>query len=254
MNKKRILDILIVLLLGVIAFSGYKLYGISQDAKASKQQYRQLEDTVQTETEQTGPISSYDKYNAVYQQNNDFAGWIYIPDTVLSYPVMHTPSAPEYYLRKDFTKKYSIAGVPFVDYKCVIDQSDNTIVYGHNMMNGTMFSIIENYMKQAYWQQHRFIGFDTLQDYGTYEVAICGKIDLMNTEFDYISTVDFDSQQEFDDYIAQAQALAAFDTGVQLEYGDKLLLISTCQTNYADGRCIVIAKKISNENLSKADI
>lgn len=249
MNKKRILDILIVILLGIMLFSGYKLYTNYIDAKHSKEQYHQLEEIVNQQAE-AKELTAYEKYKEIYQQNNDFIGWIYIPDTALSYPVMHTPKIPEYYLRRDFNGKYSIAGVPFMDHKCTVDQSDITIIYGHNMMNGTMFSIIEDYMKQSYWQEHRYIGFDTMNGYGIYEVAICAKVDLQEDQFNYIESVDFASQEEFDFYIAQFMELSRFDTGVQLSYGDKLLLISTCETNYEDGRCVVIAKKVSDENLS----
>jgi sortase B len=90
-----------------------------------------------------------------------------------------------------------------------------------------------------------------MNGFGTYEVAICARIDLRNTDFCYIDTVDFDSKADFDDYISKAKAHQSFESGVSLEYGDKLLLLSTCEFNYDDGRFIIIAKKISDEDLSK---
>ena len=182
--------------------------------------------------------------------NNDFVGWIYIPDTPLDYPVMHTPQSPEYYLRRDFEGKYSSYGVPFVDYKCVIDQSDNTIVYGHNMLNKTMFSTVVYYADKNYWQQHRYIGFDTLNSFGSYEIALCARIDLLNTDFNYIDTVDFSDETHFNDYISKAMAYAFYETDIPLEYGDKLLLLSTCRSDNDDARYILIAKRISDEDLS----
>lgn len=254
MKKKRVLEIIILLLLGVMLFSGYKVFKIYQNDKQVRQQYEQIEQMIQQEPEETveedGNITSQQKYQSIYEQNNDFIGWIYIPGTELSYPVMHTPSDPEYYLRKDFNGKYSIHGVPFVDFRCVIDESDSTIIYGHNMMNGTMFGVLENYKDENFWQQHRYIGFDTMNGYGIYEVAMFGIVDLLTDTFNYIESVDFGSQQTFDDYISKVKAYACYETDVELCYGDKFILLSTCETNNADGRYIVIAKKISDEELS----
>ena len=253
--KKRFLDIVIVIIAVVMLFSGYKVFTTLQNAKESKEEFEQLEQLVQPEPEEETKevVTSQQKYQYIYDKNNHFVGWLYIPDTDLSYPVMHTPSNPEYYLRKNFEGKYSIEGVPFVDYRCVIDQSDNTIIYGHNMMNGTMFGILENYFDQNYWQQHRYIGFDTMNGYGTYEVAICAKIDLKTTDFNYIELTDFESEEEFDSYISKAQSYAPYQTDVELCYGDKLLLLSTCQTNYNDGRYVIIARRCSDNSLEKAE-
>lgn len=76
------------------------------------------------------------QYASVYEQNPDLFGWICIENTVLDYPVMHTPDDPEKYLRLSFEGEISTAGTPFMDAKCEID-SDNYIIYGHNMKNGT---------------------------------------------------------------------------------------------------------------------
>ena len=95
-----------------------------------------------------------EKYQSVYEVNNNFVGWVYIPDTPLNYPVLQTKDYPEYYLRRDFYKKYSFAGVPFMDFKCTADESDNIILYSHNMLDGTMFSVVEKYSKKSFWEEH----------------------------------------------------------------------------------------------------
>ena len=253
MKKKTniILNIIIVLLLGIMAFSGYKLFEIRKAANEIAQQYEQLEQTIRkTEQESEYRLSAAEKYQSVYEANEDFVGWVYIPDTPLNYPVLQTKDYPEYYLRRDFYKKYSFAGVPFMDYKCTADESDITILYSHNMLDGTMFSAVEQYAKKSFWEEHPYIGFDTMNGYGTYAVAICARIDLMSTEFNYTDTVDFDTAEEFNDYFSNIIPLADYDTGVDIAFGDKLLLLSTCEYQHEEGRYIVIAKKISDENLS----
>ena len=81
----------------------------------------------------------------LFAMNDDFVGWLYIPDTDINYPVMHTTDDPERYLRRNFHGEYSESGVPFLDFRCTLD-SDNLIIYGHNMMNGTMFAGLRGYV------------------------------------------------------------------------------------------------------------
>ena len=107
MKKKRFWDLIIIIIAGVMLFSAYKLFTIYRNDKQTREQYEQLEQLIQKDTEETVEdthITSQQKYQSVYDQNNDFAGWIYIPGTELSYPVMHTPSNPEYYLRREAVK------------------------------------------------------------------------------------------------------------------------------------------------------
>lgn len=79
------------------------------------------------------------KYESIFEQNNDFFGWLQIEGTAVDYPVMHTPEDPEYYLRKNFDGDYSVSGVPFITSECY-EGCGNYIIYGHNMKNGSMFN------------------------------------------------------------------------------------------------------------------
>ena len=253
MKKKSntILNILIVLLLGIMAFSGYKLFEIRKAAKESRQQFQELEQIIKEPEDENYLLTAAEKYRSVYETNNDFVGWIHIPGTVLNYPVLQTKNNPEYYLRRDFNKKYNYAGVPFMDFKCTVDESDNIILYAHNMLDGSMFNTVEKYSKKSFCQEHPYIGFDTMNGYGTYEVAICARVDLTSTDFNYTDTVDFSTKEDFDSYISKIRELADYETGVTLEFGDKLLLLSTCEYHYEEGRYIVLAKKISSENIAQ---
>jgi sortase B len=104
-------------------------------------------------------------------------GWIAIDGTGINYPVMQTLDNPEFYLKHNFEKEPSNYGVPFVDAKCdVLYPGDNTLVYGHHMKNGTMFSPLENYKSKTFWQEHRYIRFDTLAGFGTYEIIAAFKV------------------------------------------------------------------------------
>lgn len=96
----------------------------------------------------------------LFEQNNECVGWLTIPDSSISYPVMHTPKEPEKYLRRDFYKKDSQSGVPFIDFRCSITDS-NIIIYGHNMKNGTMFSELKKYNNKNFRNSHEIICLQT---------------------------------------------------------------------------------------------
>lgn len=96
------------------------------------------------------------EYAALYRENPDLFGWVQIPDTDLSYPVMYTPEDPEYYLRRAFDGSDSDSGVPFLDGDCTED-GGNYLIYGHNMNAGTMFALLPSYARQDFWEEHPVI-------------------------------------------------------------------------------------------------
>ncbi len=126
------------------------------------------ETTVPTEPEPTEPVMLA-KYAPLYEQNHDLFGWLRIDGTVIDYPVMHTPTDPEKYLHTNFAREYSYGGIPFIDANCSAD-SDNLLIYGHNMLDGSMFRSLPKYESKSYWQAHPTIHFDTLYEEGEYEV------------------------------------------------------------------------------------
>ena len=85
------------------------------------------------------------KFAALKARNAEFIGWISIDGTSLDYPVMYSPTREDFYLKHDFEGNYSDYGVPYLDENCKMDasgQSDNLVVYGHNMKTGTIFGCL----------------------------------------------------------------------------------------------------------------
>lgn len=252
-KKKGIIDILIVILLCIMCFSGYKVYNDIKASRESRKRFEQLESIMTEQLEQITPLTAEEKYATVYAANDHFVGWISIDDTHMNYPVLQTKNIPEYYLRRDFSKKYNYHGVPFMDYKCTVNESDNIIIYGHNMKDGSMFSSVEDYMNQEFYENHRYVKFDTLAGYGLYEVICVFKIDVAENDFTYYESVDFATEKEFNSFISSAKALAPYDSGVTSCYGDKLLTLSTCEYTMEDGRCVLLAKKIADIDIKYFD-
>lgn len=200
------------------------------------------------ETETTAEQAQYMANLAqLYAENQDFIGWLCIDGTDINYPVMYTPADAEYYLHKDFYGNYSIGGTVFASADCSFSpRSDNIILYGHNMANGTMLADLLNYQSQDYWQSHQTIQFDTLDSTQTYQIlyAFIEDVAADTAHFAFYQFVDADGAQTFDDYIASCAACSLYDTGDTATYGDSLLTLVTCKGYDTTQRMVVVAKAV----------
>jgi len=188
-------------------------------------------------------------YLELHNENQDFFGWIKIPDTKIDYPVMFTPEDPEYYIHRDFDGEDSKSGTPFLD-ATYTEAGNLYIVYGHHMKNRTMFGSLPYYEKKEYYQQYPYILFDTLYEQGVYEIASVFYSKIYRDEekgFRYYLYKDLQDQATFDEFKQGIQKSALYDTGVELNYGDSVLLLSTCSYHTDEGRFVVVARKMENE-------
>lgn len=194
---------------------------------------------------QSGSLSAYEKYAAIYEQNHDFAGWISIEGTNINYPVMQTVDRPNYYLNRDFDRNYSKYGVPYVQEDCNLATSDNLVIYGHHMKNGSMFADLCRYEDENFYQTHPIIRFDTLTDFGEYEIIAVFKTVAYSTEgFKYYNFVNAENEEAFDAYVAECKDLSLYEIDVTAEYGDKLITLSTCEYSRTNGRMVIVAKRM----------
>lgn len=177
-KKKRInaiynifLVFFIMVFLGSASYLGFYFYNIH----SSEKEFQDVKDLIIQEDEgnqETLTASSTDsspfveldgkkiqrKYLQIYQQNNDFIGWLTIPDTVVDYPVVFTPDDEEFYLRKDFHKEKSASGTLFLGANSDLETpSDNIIIYGHNMHAGTMFHTLLEYRMKTFIKSIRIL-------------------------------------------------------------------------------------------------
>lgn len=189
-------------------------------------------------------LTAYDKYVDVYNTNTDFIGWISIEGTKINYPVMQTPQNKDFYLKHAFDKSYSEYGVPYMQENCKLGLSDNCVIYGHHMQDGSMFADLCNYESEDFYKEHKTIHFDTLAGFGEYEIVCVFKTAAYSADgFKYYHFVDADAT-EFNSFLSACQSLALYDTGVSAEYGDKLLTLSTCEYSRTNGRMVIVAKLV----------
>lgn len=188
-------------------------------------------------------LTAFEKYADVYAKNSDLVGWISIPGTRIDYPVMQTKDNPNFYLKHAFDKSYSSYGVPYMQENCDVGISDNLMLYGHHMNNGSMFSDLCKYESEDFYQDHKTIHFDTLDSFGEYEVIAAFKTVAYSEQgFKYYHFVRAEQEEDFDEFIAKCKELALYDTGVTAEYGDQLITLSTCEYSRTNGRMVVVAK------------
>ena len=198
------------------------------------------------------------EYLPFYEQNNDMVGWIRLDGTVIDYPVMHTPDyvdedgiIGQKYIHRDFNGEESTSGAIFIDFRCTMDpRSDNLILYGHHMRNGTMFKAIMNYEKKEFYEEHKIIEFDTLYEKGEYEVFSAFRDRIYNstdTNYKFYYFIDSETKEDFDYNIENLCSKSLYDTGVVPEYGDDIIMLVTCAYHTNEGRFVVCARKIKDE-------
>lgn len=185
------------------------------------------------------------KYTALYQENDDLVGWIFIEGTGIDYPVLQCED-DEYYLHHDFYGEDSKYGCLYVREQADLDGGTNFIIYGHNMRDGAMFGDLDLYLKESFFREHPTISFDTLYEERVYEIVAVFRSQVYNAEdevFKYYQFYEADTREEFEEFYRNIKALSIYDTGVEAEFGDTFLTCSTCAYHVEDGRFVVVAKR-----------
>lgn len=249
MNKKLIiLYVLLALFVGLGIFAAYSFLSDVPDAKEETLPPYEFEDISdltgdQEDPEQTedgqfpGPPSiDADKLRA---QNEDFLGWLYIPETYISFPVVKATDNA-FYLTHGFNGYESAYGCPFVDTR-TSPESGNMVIHGHNMGNNRteMFSPLLQYQSQAYAELHETaqITMPGLNE-GREEYRLFAVLNFdINSDFDYIRS-DFLSDEDRTAYISYLQNHSIFSTDFTPEH--ETFILSTCNRTYgADNRLLI---------------
>ena len=243
-------NVAILVCLAVFLVSGGLLLKRYFDDRRSESEFAALESLIVSDAPAAdGEETNSAKFAALRDQNSDFIGWISIEDTKLDFPVMYAPNNKDFYLRHDFNKEYSVYGVPYLDEKTTLganDQSENLVIYGHNMKTGTIFGCLTGYKEAGYYQQHPYVQFDTVYGDGTYEVFAAFSIDVAaDTSFVYNQYVDMD-EETYDTYVEEVISRSDVDTGIRPVYGEQLLTLSTCEYSSDNGRYVVVARRVNS--------
>lgn len=185
------------------------------------------------------------KVKEAHEQNEDVVGWVYVDDTVIDYPIVQYTDN-DYYINRDWLGNSSHSGSIFEDFRSVIDGTDNSLLYGHNMGNGSMFHAVKNYKDEAWGKEHMYFEVATLEKRYLYRVVSCN---VLNGEdgaaFDYWNRIDL-GITKYPSYVQEIRDSAtvwyADETDLP-HYGDRMITLQTCNSGADDGiRCCLFAQ------------
>ena len=129
---------------------------------------------------------------------------------------------------------------------------DQVLDYALDLKNFHKFSedrvitpilIATNYTDAEFCKEHPIINFDTLSGFGEYQVVAVFKFDTNHEDFRYNEYTQMNEEQ-FKEFMSQVHARQCYDTGIDAEYGDQLITLSTCEYTYNNGRFVVVAKEV----------
>ncbi len=220
----------------------YKVVEYLFEQGKAKETYSEIADTVilndETEDisssipETLSPVIQEDfklfdvDFNNLISKNKDIVGWIYLPNSPINYPVLQSANNEDY-LYTLYNGKHNKAGSIFID--CRTNDflnNRNTIIYGHNMKNGTMFGILKRYKRQSFYDKNPVIYYITPQN--KYEIHLFAGLttDISSTVFD-INTTD----TNFEAFMQKIKKSSTFMSSVEYSAGDKVVTLSTCVGN-----------------------
>ena len=263
-KKKKsdvLLTIALIVAIAVFCYAAFNLYHIYTEYKKGTDEYNQIEEMAVTERdadsgEVAGPNAQlkppievdFDKLKSV---NEDVVGWIYVdalPD--ISYPIVKGKDN-QTYLHQTYEKNYNFAGTIFVDYENSGDFSDcNTLVYGHNMKNGSMFGHLKKFREDdKLYKQDKYFWILTPERNYRYEIITA-----------YTTSVNSDTYtlfkgpgEEFEKYLETIKGYSEIKTDdTDLTIKDRIVTLSTCTGNEST-RFVVQGKRVDAEDADGAD-
>jgi len=193
------------------------------------------------------------------KQNPDIVGWVSVNNTEIDLPVFKTVNN-DFYLNHDAARNLSGYGALFMDYQNDIvpyRKSQNLIIYGHHMQNGTMFGNLTKYKKLDFYKASPIVSFDSLYEKGTYKIFA-----LMITSNDTDSTfgydyspycTDFETQEDFMQWVEYSKQRSIVNTNVDVKEYDEIITLSTCCYDFKDARFVVLARKVRDGENSEVD-
>ena len=187
------------------------------------------------------------QYRELYELNGDMVGWLTIVDTRIDYPVMQSADNT-YYLNHDFLHNENENGLLILDNKCdPYTPSYHQVVSGHNRKNNLMFSNLYSYYDIKYnWNRHKFIQYDSLMEERTYVVfAAFYSADYDVDEEGFRYNADLQYSVDVEQWLKEIDAAKLYDTGIDVQFGDEFLTLTTCNNNRRrNGRFVVVCRRV----------
>lgn len=245
--KKIILIILIIIIIFSISYMVYYFYNNYKNKIDNTDILNNIEiDNTQITEQKTERMLQIEE---LQKKNQEIMGWLEIEGTNINYPVLQT-NDNDFYLTHNYKKENASTGSLFLDKDFdLINGSSNYLIYGHRNKQGLMFEDLMKYAKEDFYKEHTKIKFTTNKEDSTYEImsVFYSRVYYKSEQnvFRYYYFVNANNEQEYNDFVNNAKKASIYDTGVNANYGEQLLTLSTCEYSQEDGRFVVVAKKIN---------
>ena len=192
------------------------------------------EEKIQTEEMKSVPID----FESLTEISPDIRGWIRLEGTKVDYPVMQSKDN-DYYLNRAVNGTWNKVGTPFMDFRNNGDFSDRlTVIYGHYMGDGSMFTDIHNYKRQKFYDEHLYIDLYTPD--GNYRILPVAGV-YQNVEY-WDFTFDYESDNSFFFFFYTWKALSTFKSGTAYDADDRFVVLTLCTYDVENSRFLLIGK------------
>ena len=221
-------------------YAAIQLYSIFSDYKRASDEYDALAAQVVRELPEESAADYEVDLEKLKEQNSDTVGWIILPDSKINYPIVKSKDNTEY-LTRTFEGTEANSGAIFMDMYCPEDfNCDNTIIYGHNMKNGSMFRALNNMTDKEYFWRHHIFCIDTGKGFEEYEVISC----YQTVETDLTAwKIGFESLDAYEAWLKSIVKRCNYDCA-DYDVMKKTITLSTCRgQSGGPGRFIVHLQK-----------
>lgn len=253
--KKRKIIALICLGLG-LACGAIGIYKYIEEKNAGKEYEKLQQEVVKEEPKlveepEPEPVSKVEipiDFAALQQQNPDVYAWIQVPGTEVDYPILQSSNDNTYYLNHTIDGEEKKEGAIFTEnYNTKTFEDPNTVIYGHDMKNGSMFQSIHKYMDRSFFDNNRDIVIYMPDQILHYKIFAAYLTDNRHLLMNY----NFWSKDEYQQYLSSIFSMrdmnAFIDTSTEVTTEDKIITLSTCYAGISTQRYLVQAVLVSIE-------
>ena len=241
-NPRRILGV-ILLVLAVACLGGLIYYKVSQSSKEDVYQKVQKTAVDEEKKQEEGPEEGRPiDFEELQKLNADIYAWIEIPGTAINYPVVQSPNDDGYYLNHTIEGQEGYPGAIYTERQNAKDFSDyNTVIYGHNMKDGSMFMGLHAYEDPQYLKEYNEVIIYTPNHQYTYRIFAA----VIYNNSHILNSYDFENEEQrqlyLDSIYASRTMQSSIDDSVEVDTQSKLLTLSTCIGGQPNQRFLVEA-------------
>lgn len=244
-----------------------KLIFIFREYKAAEDEYANIEEKFTSEMESMSGVSATGEgivveevdengkktnktfvfkplsvdFASLKKTNKDVIGWIQFETFSLSYPILNDSSGGDYYLTHTFQKKENKSGAIFIVPPNSKDFSDaNTVIFGHNMKDGSMFGLLGRYKGKAYYEYNKYFRIYTPSGTKRYQIFSVYKADVGGSAFSVFK----EKSDGYGEVLKELKSKSMYNTGVSVSKSDTIVTLCTCTSDDKNKRLVVHAKLI----------